>query len=80
MSTIAEVKRQSGESASSVLRRFQKRVQGTGALMAVRAKRYSERELSDLKKKRAALVKLAKRAEYEMLKKLGKNIETKKRR
>lgn len=80
MSTIAEVKRQSGESASSVLRRFQKRVQGTGALMAVRAKRYSERGLSDLKLKRAKLVRLAKTAEYEKLKKLGKTIETKKRR
>ena len=43
-------------------------------------KRYSERELSDLKLKRAKLVRLAKTAEYETLKKLGKNIETKKRR
>lgn len=80
MSMIAEVKRQSNESASNLLRRFTKRTQQTNALTTVRGKRYHERELSDLKKKRGALVRLEKRDVYEHMKKLGKTVETKKRR
>jgi ribosomal protein S21 len=80
MSIIAEVKRQNNESTSNLLRRFTKRAQSTNALSTVRGKRYHERELSSLKKKRGALVRLEKRDVFERLKKLGKTIETKKRR
>lgn len=80
MSTIAEVKRQNNESTPNLLRRFTKRAQSTNALTVVRGKRYHERDLSDLKKKRGALVRLEKRDLFERLKKLGKAIDTKKRR
>lgn len=72
MATIAEVKRQGSESSSSLLRRFTKRVQATGAVKAVKARRYAERVLSDLKTKRRALDRLEKRAHYEKLRKMGK--------
>lgn len=80
MSTIAEVKRQNNESTSNLLRRFTKRTQATNALRVVRGKRYHERELSDLKTKRGALVRMEKTATFERLKKLGKTPEPKKRR
>lgn len=80
MTIIAEVKRQNNESTSNLLRRFTKRAQSTNALTVVRGKRYHERDLSELKKKRGALVRLDKREIYERLKKLGKTIETKGRR
>lgn len=80
MAKIAEVKRQNNESTSNLLRRFTKRAQSTNALSVVRGKRYHERDLSDLKKKRGALVRIEKREVFEKLKKLGKSIETKKRR
>jgi ribosomal protein S21 len=80
MAKIAEVKRQNNESTSNLLRRFTKRAQSTNALTVVRGKRYHERDLSDLKKKRGALVRIEKREVFEKMKKLGKTIETKKRR
>ncbi len=80
MAKIAEVKRNNNESTSNLLRRFTKRAQSTNALTVVRGKRYHERDLSDLKKKRGALVRIEKREVFEKLKKLGKSIETKKRR
>ncbi len=80
MSIIAEVKRQNNESTSNLLRRFTKRAQSTNALTVVRGKRYHERELSDLKKKRGALVRLEKRDIFDRLKKLGKTLDLKKKR
>jgi ribosomal protein S21 len=67
-----EVKRDSTESTSSVLRRFSKRVQGSGIVRRAKALRFTERPLSHYKKKKAALVKLERRTAYERLKKLGK--------
>ncbi len=72
MKIIAEVKKQGNESAAALIRRFTKRVQGTQALPKVREERYHQRELSQLKQKRRALVGLGKFAHFERLKKLGK--------
>lgn len=72
---IAEVKKQGNESSPALLRRFTKRVQGTGALMKVREERYFSRKLSKLKTKRRALTGIEKRKTYERLKKLGKIAE-----
>ena len=68
----AEVKRNSSESSTSLLRRFTKRVQSSNVLKKSRNNKYSERPLSALKKKKNALKKISKRAEIEHLKKLGK--------
>ena len=67
-----EVKRDATESSSSVLRRFSKRVQGSGIVRRAKSLRFTERPLSHYKKKKAALVKLERHAAYERLKKLGK--------
>ncbi len=67
-----EVKRQASESSSSLLRRFSRRVQGSGTLRAVRGLQYQTRPASPLRKKTSALKRLAKRSEIEHLKKLGK--------
>jgi hypothetical protein len=75
MAIIAEVKKQGSESGTALIRRFTKRVQGTGALMKVRGERYHTRKDSDLKMKRRALDGLAKRAKYQKLQKLGKLVE-----
>ncbi|MEK7505179.1 MAG: 30S ribosomal protein S21 [Patescibacteria group bacterium] len=67
-----EVKRQPNESTSSLLRRFSKRVQGSGMIKRAKALRFTERKQSYFKRKRAALVRLERRQGYERLKKLGK--------
>ncbi|OGZ05265.1 MAG: hypothetical protein A2845_03055 [Candidatus Lloydbacteria bacterium RIFCSPHIGHO2_01_FULL_49_22] len=72
MKIIAEVKKQGSESGAAIIRRFTKRVQGTKALIKVRADRYFTRKLSKLKTKRRALVSMGMRANYDKLKKLGK--------
>ena len=75
MKIIAEVKKQGNESGAALIRRFTKRVQGTKALMRVRAGRYFSRKLSKLKTKNRALVTMEKRKVYDRLKKLGKIAE-----
>lgn len=67
-----EVKRESTESTGSALRRFSKKMQAAGIVKKVKALKSAERPLSHYKKKKAALKRLTRRAEYERLKKLGK--------
>jgi ribosomal protein S21 len=69
---MIEVKREAAESTGSVLRRFSKRVQGSGLIRKVKALKATERPLSAYKQKKSALTRLARRAAYERLKKLGK--------
>ena len=70
-----EVEKNSNESNASILRRFTKKVQGSGILPRVRSIRYSGRKLSSYKVKIAKLSSLAKKAEIENLIKMGKIIE-----
>ena len=70
--TIVEVTKNQNESGVNLIRRFQKRIQESGVLNRARGARYSEREQSKLARKNSALRRLAKRTEYERLKKLGK--------
>lgn len=77
---IIEVKRDSTESTSGVLRRFSKRVQGSGIVKRAKKLRFTERPLSHYKKKKSALVRLERRNAYERLKKLGKIAATPARR
>lgn len=69
---VVEVSKSQNESGLNLIRRFQKRVQESGVLNRARAARYSERPASKLARKHSALNRLAKRAVYERLKKLGK--------
>lgn len=73
MITVIEVTREGNESNSSVMRRFSKRVQSAGIIRRVKSLKAAERPQSHYKRKKSALKRLTRRAEYERLKKLGKN-------
>jgi hypothetical protein len=73
-----EVTKGANENNLSVLRRFQKRVQGSGLLMKVRSKRYTERVKSENVKKAKTLSYLKKKDVINDLLKLGKMNELQK--
>lgn len=67
-----EVQKAGSESSLSVLRRFSRRVQGSGVLNRVRSLRYKARAQSPFKRKLSMLKFLERKAERERLAKLGK--------
>jgi ribosomal protein S21 len=67
-----QVDKTGSENALNVLRKFTKRVQGSGVLNRVRGLRYYERTLSHFKKKRNTLTRISRKAEMERMAKLGK--------
>jgi len=67
-----QVEKGANENSLSILRRFTKRVQGSGVLSRVRSLRYASRNQSPLSVKKHAMDKLGKRAEVELAMKLGK--------
>jgi len=71
MNNVA-VERNQNESASSLIRRFTKRVQDSGILPRVRSLRDAKRKLSHYKTKKATLEVIRRREEMEKLAKLGK--------
>ncbi len=77
MSVNIEVQKNNNENAVSLIRRFTKRVQGSGVIPRVRSIRYNQRKPSHFKAKKSALVVLGMRKEYELLAKLGKLPEKK---
>ncbi len=72
-----QVEKNNNESSANVIRRFTKRVQGSGILRKVRDGRYYSREKSDNVNRMAKLKKLGKKETYEKLLKLGKIAEQK---
>lgn len=72
MSTNVEVKKNPNESTASLIRRFTKRVQGSGVLPRVRGVAFHERPLSRLKKKMRTLKSIDRKKEFDRLRKLGK--------
>ncbi len=75
MSINAEVSKSGNESALSTIRKFSRRVQGTGLVRTVRGGRYFTRTASKIVKKKRALKMIKRRAEYKQLVKEGKVIE-----
>jgi ribosomal protein S21 len=67
-----EIKKQSGDSPQSLVRRFTQTVQKSGILLRVRQNRFKSRPKSRQLKKRAALRREELKKEYEMKRKLGK--------
>ncbi len=67
-----EVEKGANESATSVLKRFTRKVQGAGVLSRVRSLRYAERSPSKYVKKKKALKNLVKRQNTAELIKMGK--------
>lgn len=72
--TVIEVRKNSNENNSGVLRRFSRRIQESGIIRKVKGSRYNLRQESKLKIKKSALKKIERRKEIEKLRKLGKTI------
>lgn len=66
-----EVKKKEGETASSLLFRFSKKVRQSGILAEARKRRFSTRDMNRRKRRNSAVFRSAKRAELARLKKLG---------
>jgi len=66
------VTKNNNESPVSVLRRFTRKIQGSGVLNRVRSIRYSDRVLSHYKVKMKTLSSIARKKEVSRLIKLGK--------
>lgn len=75
-----EVVKGPSENNLSVLRRFTKRVQGSGVLPRVRGRRYAQRTLSKNTQKAKTVAFLKKKEVTAELVKLGKVVEAPKRR
>jgi ribosomal protein S21 len=67
-----EVTKNTTENTANLLRRFTRKIQGSGVLPRIRSIRYWSRPLSDFKKKKSALRKIERRGHFEELYKLGK--------
>lgn len=72
MAINVEVSRSGNENNLSILRRFTKRVQGSGILMHLRKNRYASRKPSEYTKKKSALKRLAEKMRKRELIKMGK--------
>jgi hypothetical protein len=75
MGVNAEVQKSGNETALSVIRKFSRRVQGTGLVKTVRGRRYFSRGASKIVKKKRALKLIKRRTEYQKLVKEGKIAE-----
>jgi len=67
-----EIKKQPRETSQSLIRRFSKRVRGSGILLRARKIQFRRRPKSRRAKKETALRREELRKRYEKLKKLGK--------
>ena len=72
MATNVQVTKNQNESSANVIRRFTKRMQGSGIIPRMRKIRYHARIKSDNVRREARLKKLAKKEVYEKDLKLGK--------
>jgi len=80
MATNIKVEKNNSESTANLIRRFTKRVQGSGIIPRMRNNRYYTRSKSRNVNKMARLKKLERKEEYERLLKLGKIQEQQPRR
>jgi hypothetical protein len=69
------IEKNPNESSLNLIKRFTKRVQGSGILPKVRSLRYATRKQSPYKIKKATLTVLKRREETKRLVKLGKIVE-----
>ena len=72
MNINVKVEKDSKENSIGLIRRFTKRVRGSGILTRVRGLRYYQRQPSSYVKKKQALKSIAKREKKKELIKLGK--------
>ena len=76
----AEVQKSGSESTLSTIRKFSRRVQGTGLIKNSRKRRYFARDISRTVKKKKALKLIKRRSEFKKLVKEGKAEERTQRR
>ena len=79
MITVIEVKKNTNESNMNLIRRFSRKVQGSGIIQKVKSKRYNERPESKIKTKQATLKRIIRRKVQDKLLKLGKAVVTTKK-
>ena len=72
MSINVEVAKNANENNLSLIRRFTKRVQGSGILPRLRGIRYSKRKLSEYVKKKKTLSRIEEQGKTAELIKMGK--------
>jgi ribosomal protein S21 len=72
MTVNTEILRQGTENSANVIRKFTRRVQGTGIIMEVKGNRYHARSRSKAVTKKGALKRIARSTEYHKLVKEGK--------
>jgi ribosomal protein S21 len=72
MASNVQVEKNQNESSANVIRRFTKRMQGSGVVQRVRKLRYYTRIKSENVRQRGRLKKLVKASAYEKELKLGK--------
>lgn len=72
MAINVEVEKNNQESTANLIRRFTKRVQGSGIINRIRKNRYWKRGKSDMVNRMSKLKKLERKKEYETMLKLGK--------
>lgn len=71
MAVNVETAKTGNENTSSLMRRFTKRVQGSGILQRARSLRFFERSRSSFVKKRRALKTIERRTEFQKMLKMG---------
>ena len=76
----AEVIKSGSESALSTIRKFSRKVQGTGLIRNSRKRRYYERDMSKAVKKKRALKRIKRHTDFRKLVKEGKAEERQQRR
>lgn len=72
MAINVEVVKNGNDNNLGLIRKFTKRVQGSGILMRLRGRRYSVRKPSEYVKKKKTLKKISERAKTRELIKMGK--------
>jgi len=72
-----EVTKNANENNIGIIKRFTKKVQGSGVLPKVRSKRYSQRNISFYKVKKNTLNSIKRKAEIMELIKMGKMADQK---
>ena len=77
MATNVEVTKNTNENNLGLIRRFTKRVQGSGVLPRLRGRRYSKRALSPYVRKKKTLARIEEQTALAELVKMGKAPEKK---
>jgi len=72
MAINVEVSKAGSDNNLALIRKFTKRVQGSGILSRLRSRRYSSRKISEYVKKKKTLKKIATREKIRSLIKMGK--------